>query len=976
MAIPETVSRRERLIVRTLTCAALAVLLACSVTAAAQDELVEDESSDPLAPSRERDGVRADERQRAEESESESESESEGESDSESESESVRSGIDGVVVDASTRETMIEAPVIVVGRGTRVLTDYDGLFSLDLRPGTYVLRSYYDYYQPARVEDIVVRAGERTTVEIALVPETGMEAEEVVIEVRAESGTAESQLRVRRESTAVQDSIGAEEMARTPDSTAADSARRTVGVSILDDYLYVRGLGGRYVATLLNGVQLPSTDPDIPGVQLDIFPVGLLESLTIRKTYTADMPGDWAGGIMDISTADYPTTFRLRLSLSLGMNSDVTFRDGLGYRGGDLDFLGTDDGTRHMPDVPAQRVDAGASGLTEAEADEISERFPNTWALTRRTVLPNLTLGATMGDTVDLGGHLFGYLLSFGYRYTEGPGPDYVASVQRGEGGLRIRESLTQQPIRRRIQLGGLGTATLELAPDHRATIVGLFSQNAEDFTGRLEGTSETDGNMPIRATRFSWTQRTLAFAQLLGDHGPTDGLHFHWQGNVSYGNRYQPDLRDMAYRQNPRGDWVWLDRSGSGERFYSSLVDLNYGAGGDLTIPVDQLEFQIGGLLRQTERRFDTRRFAWQYQGGESPEGRLLNAQELFSQESIARYTTLAERTRVDDSYDGLQSLAAAYLTAQWEPISALRLVAGVRGEGFRQVVVSSSPFETAQGTQAPSTHRTDIDGMPSVALAWEMAPSMFLRASYGGTVARPQLRELAPFLFQDFQRRRTIAGNPQLLRTYIHNFDVRWEWFPGAEDVLAVSLFAKVFENPIESVILDSEGNISFDNAAGADDVGGEVEGRLNLGHLTPELSFLSVGANVTLVWSRARLTADQLMNATSPERPLAGQAPFVVNLSLGVTPPDSGLSINLYYNVLGPRLEDVGRNTLPDIYREPFHALDLAVTWQPDPHLLLRLNATNILHQRQLVTQGGLPIQGFDPGTTISIGAGYQY
>lgn len=883
----------------------------------------------------------------------------------------VTSGIDGVVVDAATGETMIEAPVIVVGRGTRTLTDFDGNFSLDLPPGTYTLRSFYDYYEPIRVEDVVVERGQRTTITLSLPPEGGMEAEEVVIEVRAEAGTAASQLRLRRESAAASDALSAEEMARAPDASASDAARRAVGVTILDDYLYVRGLGGRYVGTLLNGVNVPNTDPDFPGVQLDIFPTGLLESLTIQKTYTPDLPGDWAGGILDVATRDYPTDFLIRGSLSIGMNTDTTFRTVYGYAGSSTDMLGFDDGTRSLPSgLPNTRVEAGRNGTTEADADALSTLFPNRWSLLNRTSLPNLTGSLTLGDTVDVGGHLLGFLISVGYRYTEEPREALINTASTSPTDP-IRDEFTSRSLRRRVQLGGLATATFELAEGHDITAVGLFSQNGTDYTARTEGLSETDGGFPTRSTRFSWLERTLAFGQLLGHHdGILGPLNMRWQLNVSYGSRDVPDMRDVLYRQNARGDWVWRDVSGSGERFYSSLGDTTYGGGLDFDLPVETVTFRLGGLLRHGSRSFDTRRFAWQYQSGISPEGRLLTPQELFDPAVIGGYTTLVERTRDDDSYDGFQDLAAAYAMAEWRPVPQLRLIGGSRLEAFRQVVISSSPFGSGN-VEPPSTHRTDLDPMPALAAVWEPFGGVFFRASYGGTVGRPQLRELAPFLFQDFSRRRNILGNPDLGRTYIHNFDLRWEWFPTPEDVIAISAFAKVLEAPIESVVVNDAGDVTFGNIAGADNVGAELEARLNFGTITPELSWLTLGGNLTLVYSRARLTPEQQMVATNSERPLAGQAPFAINLSLGIDPPDTGLSIWVYYNVLGPRLEDVGRVMLPDTYRQPQHLLDLTVTWEIEEHVALRATASNLLHQPVDLTVGSVLLQQVQPGTTVSLG-----
>lgn len=883
-------------------------------------------------------------------------------------------GVEGVVRDAETHETLIEAPVIVVGRGRRVLTDYDGRFAIDLPPGTYALRSYYDLYQPTRIDDVVVTRGECTEVVLELGSEASA-GEEIVIEVRAERGTSASQLRMRRESTAVQDSLSSEEMRRAPDSTASEAVRRTVGVVTRDDYVYVRGLGGRYVVTTLNGVALPNTDPDVPGVQLDIFPSGLLESLSIRKTFTADVPGDWAGGLVDVSTQTFPTDFQLRAGLGFGVNTATSFQRTLGHRGGSLDFLGFDDGTRSMP---AAAGGAHVSDLSVEERDALSLEFPHTWGISRRTAWPNLSLSLSIGDTALVGGRRLGYLVMAGYRYAERPVPDTIRSVRlEGEGEdqrVTLREELSQEGVERVAQLSALAALSYELADDHTIGFTGLFSQNADDFIGRVTGFSESNG-ADIDSRRQSWVQRTLAYGQLLGTHARLPGdATFDWQLNLGYGERQQPDLRDISYVV--LGDRrTWAPGPGSGSRFYSDLDDITYGGGANLTIPIDTLRLRLGGLARQTERGLRVRRFGWAARPGSDPIGRTLPPDQLFSPELINVYNRIREYTRDDDSYDATQSLYAGYISGEWRPWQPLRVVAGVRVEGFRQVVDSAPPVGESS-SEVRGTRRTDVDVLPSVGVIAEIHDDMFVRASYAGTVARPQVRELAPFVFTDFVRRRTITGNPALERTFVHNFDLRWEWFPSASEVIAVSAFAKTFESPIEQTIVSSGGDLSFRNIAGAENYGVELEARMHFGHFADGMDWLTLGGNVALVYSRARLEGDQLRQASSAERPLAGQPPYIVNVQLGIAPPDTNLSFAVYYNVFGPRLEDVGLLGLPDVYLDPYHSLDLTVSWEPDPHLRVRLAAQNLLFQRRELRQGDFVVQGYDPGAQLSVSLGYSY
>lgn len=875
-------------------------------------------------------------------------------------------GVEGVVRDAQSQETLIEAPVIVVGRGRRVLTDYDGRFAIDLPPGTYSLRSYYDLYQPTRVDDVVVRRGECTRIDLELAIESTT-GEEVVIEVRAEAGTAASQLRVRRESAATQDAISSEEMRRAPDSTASEAARRIVGVTMRDDYLFVRGLGGRYVTALMNGVALPQTDPDVPGVQLDILPSALLESLSIHKTFTADMPGDWAGGLVDVGTASFPTDFELRAGISFGVNTQTSFRSTLGYHGGSLDWLGWDDGTRSLP-PSAQGVDVG--DLPREEREAISLQFPNTWAMRTRTALPNMGLSLSIGDTVDVGGHLLGYRLLASYRIGERAIPDFIQSLRLGDAGPSVRESLVQRGGEQYSQLGALGTMTLEIERGHEVTLNALFSQNAEDFTGRVTGYSETV-SADVDAYRLSWLQRTLFFGQLLGVHRNLFGsARLDWQLNGSFGERSQPDMRDMSYQREEDGRYRYTASATSGRRFTSDLDDASFGGGTGITIPIDQLTLRAGGLYRRSERSLAIRRFAWRTRTGAPGDGVYLPPSQLFAPQNVNTYLNLVDVTDDGDGYGASQELFAAYVSAEWRPWDFLRFYGGVRAESFRQVVTTVDPI-TGQPAAGDGVLRTDVDPLPSVGAVVEVADEVFVRASYGGTVGRPLTRELAPYSFIDFLRRRTVTGNPELERTYIHSFDLRLEWFPSESEVLAISGFAKAFESPIEQVIVSAGGDASFDNVEGAENYGGEIEARMHLGHIVPELSWITVGANVALVWSRARLSDEQRAQATNSERPLAGQAPWVINAGIGLAPPDTHLTLNVFYNVLGPRLEDVGYAGFEDVYREPFHSLDVTASWEFTDGFSLRFNAQNVLVQRQILRQGEFVVQGIDPGAQFSLG-----
>jgi outer membrane receptor protein involved in Fe transport len=306
---------------------------------------------------------------------------------------------------------------------------------------------------------------------------------------------------------------------------------------------------------------------------------------------------------------------------------------------------------------------------------------------------------------------------------------------------------------------------------------------------------------------------------------------------------------------------------------------------------------------------------------------------------------------------------------------VGPIKLMGGARAESFHQSIAVSSPFAAASEVPPAGSDRTDLDLLPAAAVIVAATPSMNVRAAYGGTVARPLVRELAPFLNQDFVRRRTTQGNPDLERTFIHNLDLRWELFPTPTEVFAVSGFYKIFEDPIESVLLNQNGDITFENIEAATSFGAELEARLGLDIFDPTLRGFSLLGNLALIRSRVILSAEQQGTATRKERPLAGQSPYVANASLGYDSEGSTFSAYLYYNVFGRRIQDVGRLGLPDIYEEAFNSLDFTAFFKATGQLTLGVSASNLLFQPVRVTQGGLDFSRSQRGANFGLNLAFS-
>ena len=871
-------------------------------------------------------------------------------------------GVRGRVVDADTGEPVPDVTLTVDGGVVRAATDQDGRFELELAPGTYTLRVGGDLYRRHRIRGVVVRRGS-TRVDIKLSPEA---IEEVIVLVPPDTASDAVQVVRRRKRATVSDAISSEQISRSPDSSASDAAKRMVGATVQDGkYVVIRGLGGRYSLTLLNGVPLPSPDPDVPAAPLDLFPAALLANLTVTKTFSPDMPASFAGGALSIETRSFPSKFTLKVRGGLAADSEASFQTLNEYQGGSLDAFGFDDGTRALPSaIPAGELAAGLD-LTPAQIDAQMVSFSDTWAIEQGTAGPNGSLGVTVGDTLERGRQRLGYFASGNYSRSYLNRRAHIAATGEddGMGGLLPSTLQLDETLgRASAAVNGLVSGGWSYSSAHQVGLIALYTHTAEDSASITSG---IDGNTSIvERSRLQFVERQMAFAQLLGESSLGGGkVIVGWQGNAAAVSQHEPDTRDVVRVQGSDGRYAIDTTSGSSERLFSELGDLSGGAGVDVTVPFDIVKLKAGGSYLRSARQYQARRFHWSIFDDDS---RFMEPEQAFADANADRLS-FYEATLPSDGYQATRGISAGYLMADVAAGEALRAVAGVRLEHSVLDLNISSTIDQGELPPLCDEHpdgrceRTDRNLLPSLNLVYALTERTNLRVAYGMTVARPNFREVAPSLYYDYVRRRAIGGNPDLITTRVHNADLRWETFLGETELVAASLFYKRFLDPIERTLEDagSGANVGFSNAAGADSSGVELEGRASLRRISRALSDFDVGTNLAVIRSSI-----DLMGAS---RALQGQSPYVFNVDLGYSRAQSGLQVNALYNAFGRRIEEVGTGGAGDVYEEPFHRLDLTVGKQLPNHLKLKLAGANLLHQRVKRTQNGVEIYAFPAATT---------
>lgn len=907
----------------------------------------------------------------------------------------------GVVRSTRGSETLLEALVTVIGRRDYATTDVEGRYRLELPPGTYQIRVQYELHRPARVKNVRVTAGGIAKVDVALEPDEASVEEVTAVEAEVERASAATQLFLRKNAAQASDSIGAQDIAKTPDRNAADAVKRVVGATVVDGrYIFVRGLGDRYTNSLLNGSPLPSPEPDRQAVPLDMFPTLVLSDLTVSKTFTPNMPGDFAGGSLDIHTRDLPQKFLFQGTLGLGVNSESTFGRRLGYPGGKWDFLGMDDGSRKLPSVvPRDRVTRlRPDGTVNPDVASIGKAVNGPMETERVFDLPNGSGSVVVGDSFKLGGQrVLGYVAGASYSRKFQKRNDEIIRTygvdpnkpNRGDGGAEAPQSLVRFNDYRAetgidtVTWSTLGTVSYAFDNDHKVALTGLYSRNAEKEGRLITGFNEEQNN-DVRDERLRFVNRALTYAQLRGEHRfrSLNAAQLTWAGLWSRATLADPDLRETVYVNDPQTGYSYRESTQSGQHFYAAQGETTRSVGLDWLQPLGKGDkptaIKAGTLATLRGRSFNARRFRFLRNPRATDAAAFRQSPNaLFTDDNVGTLLELEEWTRPTDSYAARYNVLAGYVMADVAVLPRLRVVVGERLESAKQTIDSFDPFSPETKIQSRLA-RTDL--LPSANAIVKVTETSNVRLSATRTVARPQLRELAPFIFSDFLGAREVLGNPDLDRTQITNLDARFEIFPRVSEVLAVSFFHKRFEKPIEPFIIPtSRGVLSFQNAKGAVNTGVELEARKSLDFVTTAAKDFSVLANLTLVHSEVQLDEAAGGIQTSKERPLAGQSPYVVNFALDWANDPTKIRARALYNVQGARVAQVGQNGLPDTYEQPRHLVDLSVAKGFGEHVDTKLTLENVFDAPVKFTQGRddtFLANRYLTGRTLWVSATYTY
>ncbi|MCT1525315.1 TonB-dependent receptor domain-containing protein [Sphingobacterium lactis] len=920
--------------------------------------------------------------------------------------------IGGKVVD-DRGEVLIGASVKVLQNNQAMQSSVDGAYSFSVMPGTYTVEVSYLAYQTKRVTQVEVKSGQLTSLNIVLNPTTST-LDQVVVTGSFKKESTAGLYAQQKNAASVTDGISSEQIARTPDNNIGQVLKRVSGVTTVDNkYVVVRGLSDRYNQAMIDGVTLPSTNMNRRNFSFDVLPQELVSNVVVHKTATPDMPAEFSGGQVSVNTMDIPTENFTMISIGSGINTQSTGKDFLmlGERKGS-DYFALNNDNRKQPeglqawywhsrvstpplgpngdypaDFPTDLELTPGSGVpyTSLDAIEQSKKIDAKGLIENRyKTIPFQNARFALGRVYDLNNDMrFGFSGGGTYRNQQtlvqfnnvrgnygDPTVNYMDSTENGAGtSYRFNSTIGAalniglQGNRFKIALKNMYSKILDDNYNH-AYRINYGASNEFKFREQFQDPQVT-----------SVWQHKLEGENLLGSSGvklaytlglTRIGQQVQDQRRLKY--RRTATIGGMEYFQTPN-IYVPTDLDDNYDyRLWTDVKETDYNWGLSFT-----KDFSLGSSIKNTakigysgwdkHRTLDlTRTIPYSsfsdinnpIQGGYWD---ILSADKVGAEQGQAYYY-------VDDlngpTFDGTMRTHSPYIMLDQRFFEKLRLVYGIRAEHYnlsnRQEEYITRRFGEIDDNWAlfSTTGEKDWRILPSANLTYSLTSQMNVRAAYSKTAIRPDFRETAYFGFYDYELDANISGR-QLLSTIVDNFDLRYEWYPSAGEIISVSGFYKKMKDPIELVFVQ-EGQYRFQNQYSAVNQGIELEFRKSLGFIAdkPWLHNIMLFGNGTYLKSKVEVQDVPMPGENreterypSLDRPLYGQAPWIING--GIAYQDDIIGFTASYNRSGHRTNTINIEPVLVEYENGRNMLDAQVSarvWKRKAEI--KLNAVNLLDE----------------------------
>jgi hypothetical protein len=681
--------------------------------------------------------------------------------------------------------------------------------------------------------------------------------------------------------------------------------------------------------------------------------------MVVYKSGSADQPGDFAGGLIQVFTKNMVEENETYITVGTGVRAGTTFQTYLSTQTSNTDFLGFDRNFRTLP----VSFPTNLQNISQNERIELSRALPNNFGMNASNASPDIRIGLhlarkfTIRNVAVSNLTAVNYSSSFQYikfnRYRYGA---FVPEINRSQDTLF---NYVDQQYSKENRLGFIHNWLFRIDERNKVEFKNMFNIVGETETTERNGFNFERKSDDLRNYSYRYVSRSIYSAQLVGEHEKNSGSKFNWVLGGNFISRNEPDYRRVRTfkRRGTDDPYQLIEAASSGAifetgRFYSTLTELSFNGAAHYESVIAKIadtasiKLKVGGLADFRTRDFQARYFVFLGPYTNDPDRRLQlltnPVESLFAPENLSRDGfRLEEGTRPLDAYNAQNTLGAGYASVNL-PINGFNVTGGLRGEYNVQVLKS------ANANGPVNVNYPIFSPLPFMNISKNITEKALLRVAYSKTVNRPEFRELAPFVYYDFNLDVNFFGNENLKTARIHNLDFRYELYPSKGEIISFGMFYKRFINPIEVKVspIGLAPQYTFDNALFANNFGLESEVRRSLQNAIDNkfLSRFNLVLNLAYIWSRV-----DLGEVTSQERKraLQGQSPYIVNAGIYYTDEEHELTFNTLYNIAGKRIFTVGDNLFPTVYEMPRHQLDFTMSKSIGKKLDLRLSVADVLN-----------------------------
>lgn len=877
--------------------------------------------------------------------------------------------------DSGSMDTPIEGAVVTLSPGgKKAISKINGEFQFsNLQPGTYSVTIKANIYKTKTISQIAVYKDSTTNIGDIRMTLTVTVYDPGKKKFYKPKATIAAAVKEEQTNTSVSNVISGEQMQRGQDGDAAKAAARIPGVTIMEGrFLQLRGLSQRYNSVQINNINAPSTETDRRAFSFDLIPSSMLDKMSVFKSPSADLAGDFAGGVIKLQTKSSIEGDFVSYSFGFGFRNNTTFNSHFNNSvGSNSDYFGFDNGNRSLPaSFPSNLADYSGS-----QSIKLGKDLRNNFQMNKLFTPLDFGFSIGFGKNFSIGKNIKAFSInnfsySTNYQYAAMYRSRYQ-NDQTSSNGVRSMFTYNDDNFSIESKFNILSNWIFKRGKNTTFTFSNIFNQIGENETTIRSGINPTERPTDeFKNYSFHYTSRSIYFGQF-------DGLHklrnkdekLNYTLGYSYINRNEPDYRRFrTYRSiGSNNAYSLIDPPSSSlfdaARFYSKLNEntisgtVNYeNSFKNILDSASEMLFKAGVYAENKSREFNARWMSYVYSGDPTKKADLLYTpiNQIFSPENINSSSGFkpVEGTNPSDHYTANNQLGAAYLFTSL-PYNIFKFNLGVRTEYFNQTLTSA----TLNGPV--NVNLSNLNVLPSIntAIYLDSAKSnTLLRLAYGKTVNRPEFRELAPFVYYDFMYDVNIVGNPDLKSATIDNIDLRFENYPVNAESFSFGVFYKHFKNPIESYVqpIGLSQQYYLKNASSARNYGVEVELRRDFKNHTQDRFFrhLATIINASYIYSRVDLGSDSTLSQAR-RRPLQGQSPYIINATLQYN-TDSSWKINMAYNIIGKRIVYVGNTIFPTIYEMPRHSLDITFSREISKVFSIKFGVSDVLNYKHRLWQ----------------------